>query len=64
MKCEKSGNHTISYQSLLLSTTILNDNTPLHEAADYNHLQIVELLLSKGAEVDNRNSVSIFLNVM
>ena len=25
MKCEKSGNHTISYQSLLLSTTILND---------------------------------------
>ena len=27
MKCEKSGNHTISYQSLLLSTTVLNDNT-------------------------------------
>ena len=26
MKCEKSGNHTISYQSLLLSTTVLNDN--------------------------------------
>ena len=25
MKCEKSGNHTISYQSLLLSTTVLND---------------------------------------
>ena len=25
MKCEKSGNHTISYQSLLLSTTALND---------------------------------------
>ena len=26
MKCEKSENHTISYQSLLLSTTVLNDN--------------------------------------
>ena len=26
MKCEKSGNHTISYQSLLLSTTVLNDS--------------------------------------
>ena len=25
MKCEKSGNHTIFYQSLLLSTTVLND---------------------------------------
>ena len=25
MKCEKSGNHTISNQSLLLSTTVLND---------------------------------------
>ena len=25
MKCEKSGNYTISYQSLLLSTTVLND---------------------------------------
>ena len=25
MKCEKLGNHTISYQSLLLSTTVLND---------------------------------------
>ena len=25
MKYEKSGNHKISYQSLLLSTTVLND---------------------------------------
>ena len=25
MKCEKLGNHTISYQSLLLSTTVLNE---------------------------------------
>ena len=25
MKCEKSGSHTISYQSLLLSTIVLND---------------------------------------
>ena len=24
---QKSGNHTISYQSLLLSTTVLNDTT-------------------------------------
>ena len=26
MKCKTSGNRTISYQSLLLSTTVLNDN--------------------------------------
>ena len=26
MKCEKLGNHTISYQSLLLSTAVLNDS--------------------------------------
>ena len=25
MKCEKSGSHMISYQSLLLSTIVLND---------------------------------------
>ena len=25
MKCKKLGNHTISYQSLLLSTTVFND---------------------------------------
>ena len=32
MKCEKSGNHTISYQSLLLSTTVLNVYIPhVHE---------------------------------
>ena len=30
MMCEKSGNHTISYQSLLLSTTVLNDITELY----------------------------------
>ena len=30
MKCEKSGNHTISYQSLLLNTTILNDKKILN----------------------------------
>ena len=26
MKCEKSGSHTISYQSLLLSTIVLNES--------------------------------------
>ena len=26
MKCETSGSHTISYQSLLLSTIVLNDS--------------------------------------
>ena len=26
MKCEKLGSHMISYQSLLLSTTVLNDS--------------------------------------
>ena len=36
MKCEKSGNHTISYQSLLLSTTVLNDisTTVLNDISD------------------------------
>ena len=30
MKCKKLGNHTISYQSLLLSTTVLNDKLNIH----------------------------------
>ena len=34
MKCEKLGNHTISYQSLLLSTTVLND-TVLNDIANF-----------------------------
>ena len=34
MKCEKSGNHTISYQSLLLSTTVLNDIASLVNPID------------------------------
>ena len=29
MKCEKSGSHTIFYQSLLLSTIILNDSAAM-----------------------------------
>ena len=32
--------------------------TPLHNASVIGHLQIVELLLSKGAEVDSRDEVS------
>ena len=31
MKCKKSGNHTISYQPLLLSTTVLNDSEYYHD---------------------------------
>ena len=38
--------------------------TPLHRAADGYHLQIVECLLSKGAEVDSRDRVSTYTNVM
>ena len=38
--------------------------TPLYKASDGGHLQIVELLLSKGAEVDSRNEVSSYDNVM
>ena len=32
MKCKKLGNHTISYQSLLLSTTVLNDMIPMESS--------------------------------
>ena len=38
---------------------MLQDNqTPLYNAVLNNHLEIVELLLSKGAEMDSRDKVS------
>ena len=42
MKCEKSGNHTISYQSLLLSTTVLNDKLSKYAK---NHIFMVSSVL-------------------
>ena len=38
--------------------------TPLYKASEGGHLQIVELLLSKGAEVDSRDKVSIYNSIM
>ena len=38
--------------------------TPLYKASEGGHLQVVELLLSKGAEVDSRDRVSTYNNVM
>ena len=36
----------------------------MYKASEGGHLQIVELLLSKGAEVDSRDKVSTYNNVM
>ena len=36
----------------------------MYKASEGGHLQVVELLLSKGAEVDSRNYVSTYNNVM
>ena len=36
----------------------------MYKASGGGHLQVVELLLSKGAEVDCRNKVSTYNNVM
>ena len=38
--------------------------TPLYKASEGGHLQIVELLLSKGAEVYSRDKVSKYNSVM
>ena len=38
--------------------------TPLYKASEGGHLQVVELLLAKGAEVDIRHKVSTYNNVM
>ena len=38
--------------------------TPLYKVSEGGHLQVVELLLSKGAGVDNRDKVSTYNNVM
>ena len=35
----------------------------MHSAADKGHLQIVELLLSKGAEVDSGDKVRIYVRI-
>ena len=36
----------------------------MYNASESGHLQLVELLLSKGAEVDSRDDVSTYNNVM
>ena len=36
----------------------------MHRAANNGHLKIVEILLSKGAELDSRDNVSTYNNVM
>ena len=36
----------------------------MYKASVGGHLQVVELLLSKGAEVDSRDKVSTYNNVM
>ena len=36
----------------------------MYKASEGGHLQIVELLLLKGAEVDSRDNVSTYNNVM
>ena len=38
--------------------------TPLYNASEGGHLQVVKLILSKGAEVDSRDKVSTYNNVM
>ena len=38
--------------------------TSLYKALEGGHLQVVALLLSKGAEVDSRDKVSTYNNVM
>ena len=38
----------------------MQDNeTPLHTAADFDHLAVVTLLLNRGADVNIKNIVSI-----
>ena len=37
---------------------------PLYKASEGGHLLVVGLLLSKGAEVDSRDKVSTYNNVM
>ena len=36
----------------------------MYKASEGGHLQVVELLLSKGAKVDSRDDVSTYNNVM
>ena len=48
-----------------ITNFMLQDNqTPLYKAALNNHLEIVELLLSKGAEMDSRDKVRKSITVL
>ena len=38
--------------------------TPLYKASELGHLQVVKLLLSKGAKVDSRDYVSTYNNII
>ena len=38
--------------------------TALYKASEGGHSQVVEVLLSKGAEVDSRDRVSTYYNIM
>ena len=56
MKCEKPGNHTISYQSLLLSTTVLNDYRITIALKMLHHLSVavIEFKLKSSALKNTR----------
>ena len=55
MKCENFGNHTISYRSLLLSTTVLNDiyvHTYTTQAG-FSSISALQLMLAGGIDLEN-----------
>ena len=63
MKCEKSGNRTISYQSLLLSTTILNDKC-MHTVSLFNIIPTIYVVIYVPAkDPDFHDSIQVIIQL-
>lgn len=54
-----SYNNYYIYQHSLVTFTNQNGWTPLHDASDEGHVEVVKLLIKSGAQLDIKNKVKL-----